>query len=96
MSVDLANAFGVSADSANAVVQERNRCIRLRRQQVQIPEVFSLIFGRCPSYCADQKRHTVWHFVCHIDGLQHPPYVDVGQRCVVLRLVSRAGSEFVL
>jgi hypothetical protein len=39
MSVDFANAFVVSANSANAVVEERDRCIRLKRQQVQIPGV---------------------------------------------------------
>ena len=91
MSVDFANAVDVSANAANAVVEERNRCTRMKRQQVQIPGAFLLMSEGANLGAQIKKRRTAWHFVCHCGGLKTSPCVDVGQRGVVLRLISRIG-----
>ena len=92
MSVDFANAFGVSANSANAVVEERNRCIRLKRQQVQIQGVIFFDLWKVP--IPVRRSKTPYSMALRV-SLRRPstsPCADVGQRGVVLRLVSRVGQ----
>ena len=92
MSVDFANAFVVSANSANAVVEERDRCIRLKRQQVQIPRVIFFDLRRLPVSVPRSKTSYSAALCVLLRRLSTSPRVGVGQRGVVLRLVSRVGQ----
>lgn len=92
MSVDFANAVGVSANSANAVVDERNRCIRLKRPQMQIPGFTFFDVRKVPISVPRSKTPYSMALCVSLGRPSTSPCVDVGERGVVLRLLSRVGQ----
>jgi hypothetical protein len=91
MAVGFASAFGVSSNSANALEEERDRYIGLKRLLAQTPG--GIIFDpRTVPISVRRPTNAIQYGTLGVTSAAfHIPCVDAGKSGIVLRFVSRSG-----